>query len=264
MRSLSTIGRVFYGSAIAGLGFQAIYFRDFPYMLIPSRHSWIPGLSIVAFVFGLLIILAGICIVFKLKTRTAALVLGTVLLLIFCFYFIPYNLFATTNYKHLLAWDNAGKELALAGGAWVITGSITQTNKTLRIVSSNVPAIGAILFCITMITFGVLHFLYAKGVSEYVPSWIPFRVFWTYMAGAGLLCSGIAILLNIKRRLAATLLGSMILIWVLILHIPYAIANPIAGKGGEITSALIALAYSGTAYSIAARLRQPASPAVRF
>ena len=252
MRNLSTIGRIFYGSAMAGLGFQAIYFRDFPYMLIPARHSWIPGLSIVATVFGILLVLAGICIVFKLKGRAVALALGTVLLLIFCFYYLPYNFFATTNFKHLLAWDNAGKELALAGGALVIAGSFVQKNENLRAsFLSKLIRAGAILLSITMITFGTLHFLYAKGVSQYVPSWIPFRVFWTYLAGAGLLSSGIAILLNIKRSLGATLLGSMILLWIIILHIPYAIANPVAGMGGEVTSALIALAYSGTAFAIA-------------
>jgi len=40
MRNLSDIGRIFYGIAVAGLGFQTIYYDDFPYMLIPRN---IPG-----------------------------------------------------------------------------------------------------------------------------------------------------------------------------------------------------------------------------
>src|ERR1041385_1854296 len=112
MRKLFDIGRIFYGLAIAGLGLQTIYYADFPYMLIPSKHSGIPGLAIIAYVSGALFILAGVCIVFKKKARPITLVLGTVLLAIFCFYFIPYQLLATSDYLQLGSWDNAEKELA--------------------------------------------------------------------------------------------------------------------------------------------------------
>jgi hypothetical protein len=57
--------------------------------------------------------------------------------------------------------------------------------------------------------------------------------------------------LNIKRRLIATLLGIMIFIWVIILHIPKSIASPFDGMGGEVTSAFLALGYSGIAFVIA-------------
>ena len=102
-----------------------------------------------------------------------------------------------------------------------------------------------------MISFGILHFLYAKDVSDYVPSWVPNRLFWTYLAGTGLLVSGLAIILKIKPRLAATLLGAMIFIWFIILHIPRVIVSPVAYMGSEVTSALIALAYCGIAFVIA-------------
>ncbi|MDP4265411.1 MAG: hypothetical protein Q8941_22990 [Bacteroidota bacterium] len=199
-----------------------------------------------------MLILAGACIVFEKKTRSASLLLGTALLLIFCFYFIPYQFMVSPNYMHLVDWDNAGKELALAGGAFVVAGRFPGKNQNSlsKFLGKLIP-FGAILFSITMITFGTLHFLYAKGVSEYAPSWVPNREFWTYLAGAGLFGSGVAIILKIKTRLAATLLGTMILIWVIILHIPRVIVSPVAYMGSEVTSALIALAYSGIAFVIA-------------
>jgi hypothetical protein len=48
----------------------------------------------------------------------------------------------------------------------------------------------------------------------------------------------------------------MILIWVVILHIPYAIARPKDNETGEVTSLFIALACSGIAFVIAG-LGQP-------
>ena len=46
------IGRIFYGIAMAGIGFQILYYHDFPYWLLPPKHSWIPGLAIIAYIFG--------------------------------------------------------------------------------------------------------------------------------------------------------------------------------------------------------------------
>ena len=76
-------------------------------------------------------------------------------------------------------------------------------------------------------------------------------MFWMYFAGAALLGSGIAIILKIKTGLFATLLGAMIFIWFISLHVPRVIASPFADMGGEVTSAILALAYSGTAFVIA-------------
>jgi hypothetical protein len=76
-------------------------------------------------------------------------------------------------------------------------------------------------------------------------------LFWAYLAGTALISSSVAIILNIKRQLAATLLGSMILIWFIILHTPKVITATSIYVQGEITSALLALAYSGIAFLIA-------------
>src|SRR5437762_5982900 len=112
MGNLSIIGRIFYGTAVAATGFQIIYYHDFPYWLIPQKHAWIPGLDIVAYVSGTLFVLAGACIVLNKRTRTISLLSGLVLLLVFCFYFIPYQFMASSRYMHLLQWENAEKELA--------------------------------------------------------------------------------------------------------------------------------------------------------
>lgn len=250
--SLSDIGRIFYGISIAGLGFQTIYYDDFPYMLIPAKHLGIPSLAMLAYVSGTLLILAGAFIVLEKKSATVALWLGVVLLLTFCFYHVPYQFMATSNYMQPIAWDNALKELALSGGAFVIAGSFSKRENF----SARLLGFGSAVFAITIISFGILHFLYAQGVAEYISQWIPFHLFWVYLAGIGLLSSGIAIFLKTKLRLAATLLGTMIFIWLIILHIPKTIASPFADMGSEATSAFLALSYSGIAFVIAGNAKK--------
>jgi len=85
--------------------------------------------------------------------------------------------------------------------------------------SKSIP-FGVIVFSITLISFGIAHFVYAKEASALVPSWIPGAVLCTYFGGIALIGSGIAILLRIKIGLVSALLGTMIFIWVIIIHIP--------------------------------------------
>jgi uncharacterized membrane protein YphA (DoxX/SURF4 family) len=251
MVNLSNTGRIFYGIAVSGIGLQAIYYHDFPYILSLPQHFWKPGQVALAVIFGVIFTLAGVCIVFEKKTREISLLFGTVLLVIFCFYYIPYEFFVGSNYMRLEEWENAAKELTLAGGAFVIAGLFLEKNKN-RLTSflGKLMPFGAILFSITMINYGILHFRDAKEASFLVPSWIPGAMFWMYFCGAALFGSGIAIILKIKTGLIATLLGTMIFIWFIILHVPRVIAAPGADRRDEITSAFLALAYCGIAFVI--------------
>ena len=62
------------------------------------------------------------------------------------------------------------------------------------------------------------------------------------------MAAGLGMITRVKARLAATLLGSIIFIWVLVLHIPRAAADPYGAIGNEVTSVFEALAFSGIAF----------------
>lgn len=87
-------------------------------------------------------------------------------------------------------------------------------------------------------------------------------MFWAYFAGTALIASGIGMIVRVKARLAATLLGAMILTWILILHIPRAIADPYSDVGNEWTSTLEALAKSGVAFILGETLAGERTQAV--
>ncbi len=254
MFNLLHIGRIFYGLAIAALGFQTIYYNELPYMLLPA--DYFHG-RIVTSIAGIIFLFCAACIVFQKKAEQVSLLFGVTLLLIFLFYFVPYQFFVSKNYLSFGEWENAEKELALAAGAFVMANSLPSQNKNglTRFLRKPAP-FGAPVFAIIIFCFGILHFLYAVQASSLVPSWIPNHLFWIYFAGVALLGSGIAIVLKIKTGLIATLLGIMIFTWFVCLHIPRVIAAPAADMPGEVTSALIAFAYSGTAFMIAGSARR--------
>jgi uncharacterized membrane protein len=242
MKNLVKAGSIFYGTAIVVMGVLTIYYNNFPYMLLPAGHPRSPWFIVVG---GIVLILAGMCFVLGQKVRQAGLLFGGLLLAIFCFYYIPYGLFFSHNYASLGEWENSEKELAIAGGALAIAGCFPVSNQQVF------GRLGTVLFAITIVCFGILHFVFGKEASGLVPSWIPWHLFWIYFAGVALLGSGIAIILKIKIRLAATLLGTMILIWFIILHTPRVITSPATDMADEMASAFLALAYGGTAWVIA-------------
>jgi hypothetical protein len=212
--------------------------------------------SIFAYVVGAALVIAGCSIILQKRAKEISLLSGGFLFLSFIFFQCPYILFVQPNLPyHLGLWTDPLKELALSGGAFVIAGlaegepSMQIRNHLFLALEKFIP-VGEILFCITMISFGIDHFFYTKFVAGLVPAWFPDPIFCTYFGGATLIASGVAIVLEIRVRRVAFLLSLMLFLWVILLHIPRAIADPYIANGNEITSVLEALAFSGTAMGI--------------
>jgi uncharacterized membrane protein YphA (DoxX/SURF4 family) len=99
------------------------------------------------------------------------------------------------------------------------------------------------------------HFIYADFVATLVPAWIPGHYFWTYFAGIALIAGGAGLIIPQTARLAATLTGLMIFLWVVLLHIPRALAAVGPQIRNEWTAVFEALFFSGIAFVLAASLR---------
>jgi len=87
-----------------------------------------------------------------------------------------------------------------------------------------------LILAIAAIFYGIEHFLHPTGVpgvplEKMMPAWIPARMLVGYLTGAILLIAGVSILLAKKTRLAATHLGTWILLLVLFIYGPILIAS---------------------------------------
>jgi uncharacterized membrane protein len=245
--------RIFYGIGMMGMGIQHFIYSSFRPVIIPAWPQWL-NTPILAYLMGAIIVTVSTLILLGRNTKAISLLLGALLLFCFIFIQVPFLLFIQPNSPaHLGLWTNALKEGALAGGALVIAG-ISIEDKRKHIVFSITEKLipyGKIFFSITLIAFGIDHFFYTEFVATLVPAWIPDHTFWTYFAGVTLIGSGTAIILKIRRRRIALLACIMLLLWLIVLHIPRAIAQPNLEKGNEITSVFQALAFSGIALGIA-------------
>jgi len=115
---------------------------------------------------------------------------------------------------------------------------------------------------IPMAIFGVQHFIYLQFVADFIPAWIPWRTFWACFTGVALVASAVGILFRIWDRWAATLLGSMIFLWVILLHTSRIAAKP--DDFSEWRGIFQALAMSGCGFVLSAFLtrRKSAVPAL--
>jgi uncharacterized membrane protein len=179
--------------------------------------------------------------------------LGGTILVLFVLLYLPL-VFADPQNGGLLT--KAGKALALAGGCFLVADSIPPDTAntgglramTAKVLERFIPW-GQYFLAAFLILGGILHFKYVEFVATLVPAWIPGHVFWTYFAGCALIAGGIGIILPWTTRLAAALSAIMIFLWVVLLHIPRALAN--LHDANETTAVFEALAMTGVAILIA-------------
>ena len=96
-------------------------------------------------------------------------------------------------------------------------------------VGSKLITVGRVVIAIAAMFYGVEHFLHPANVpgvplEKLMPAWIPGHLLISYLTGAILLVAGACILLDKKTRMAATYLGTWIVLLVVFIYGPILIA----------------------------------------
>ena len=89
-----------------------------------------------------------------------------------------------------------------------------------------IVALSNLCFAIPLAVFGALHLSGVDLVIGGVPSYMPWRLFWAYLVGIGLLLASLSIATKIQVRWSGLLFGIMMFLFVVLLDIPGALADP--------------------------------------
>jgi len=251
MNLLLQVGVPFFAIPMVFFGVQ--YVRTGSYEgVLPPVPPWAPGGVVGAYLAGALLIVAGLSILLRIKPRWGAAAIGI--------FFLLCVLILHTPRVHGLVYSGTDRTraiepLALSGAALVLIGLLPgDRNRAPSDCASDwVTPMGRWLFALSMIVFGVQHFMYAEFIATLIPPWIPVHLFWVYLTGAGMILVGVGAITRILGAVAATWLGVMFLLWFLVLHIPRAIAA--MHNRDEWNSAFVALAFSGASFIVARSLR---------
>jgi uncharacterized membrane protein len=76
---------------------------------------------------------------------------------------------------------------------------------------------------VPLAVFGGLHFFGPQFVASLVPAYMPWRTFWVWAVGAGLVAASLSIATGVATRWAGLLFGLMMLSFVAMIHLPGAI-----------------------------------------
>lgn len=89
-----------------------------------------------------------------------------------------------------------------------------------------VVALSNLFFALPLAVFGAEHFSAARGISQMVPKFMPWPLFWTYVVGVGLLAASLSIATKIQVRWSGLLFGIMMFSFVAMMDLPGTLAEP--------------------------------------
>lgn len=246
-----SVGRFFFAVGLVGFGILQFIYGDFVPGRAPAWPSALAGRLCWAYTSGAVLVAAAATILSGKKARWAALLVGTMVLVWAFFRHLP----GLAAHPDAIVITDTGKALALFGGAFAVAGSLPAkaagfAGAFSRIINSKDAFLCLGRFClgIFMIVGGIEHFIYADFVATLVPAWIPGAHFWTYFAGVALIAGGSGMMVPKTAYWAALLSGLMIFLWVVLLHIPRALAASEDQSRNEWTAVFEALAFSGIAF----------------
>jgi uncharacterized membrane protein len=247
--ALFNVGRVLFSLAIMGLGIETLVCaRAATHSLGPGYEvipvlPWLPAIPWVAYLFGAVWIVCGAGLLSRRTLRTTAMVLSGLLFLCAFVLDVPKN---AANIGSISLRTTAFEPLALACLAWLLAG---RPAPDLFVRGSR------FVLGLSLVVFGVDHFLALGFIAALIPNWILWHVFWVAFFGVLFIVGGVSIGLNLMHRGGAAATGLMFGIWVVTLHLPRVLGlygipgaphNP-----NEWSSLLIALGLWGGLWAIA-------------
>lgn len=247
---LLTIGRCLLGAAVVAAGLMQLALGRFV-RIVPEPTLWTPVPAIAAYLLGALLVAIGLAILAARLARTAATVLGGLLLVNVLLYLATMirNPVVDTPFLRGFMYTNPLKCVALVGGCAIVASRWPDRMRDRG--AARLERLAPALLALFLVVCGIQHFWYRAFVYSLVPAWIPpGQHFWTLFTGVALFAGGVGVLVPRTARLAALLSGAMILSWVPLLHVPRALAGP--DRPGETAGVLEATALGAVALMVAA------------
>jgi uncharacterized membrane protein len=199
-----------YGLGIIALAICCLIWGDFHGgQPVPKTF---PARTVLAYAVAAFMLVAGIALEWRKTTLWAAAALtayyGLIVVLVMNVRLVLRNL------EVYGAYDSMAEEIAITAGAFIIWASLANLDAAK---SARYIRIAQIVFGICAIFFGGAHFVYMDLTAPLIPKWLPpSQLFWGYATGVFHIAGGLAIIMNIRARLAAILLAVMYAIFTVV------------------------------------------------
>ncbi|HKI27198.1 MAG TPA: hypothetical protein VKA07_12790 [Candidatus Sulfotelmatobacter sp.] len=89
-----------------------------------------------------------------------------------------------------------------------------------------IVALGNLFFAVPLAVFGAEHFADAQDISQLVPKFMPWHLFWTYLVGVALISASLSIATKIQVPWSGLLFGIMMFTFVSMMDLPGTLKSP--------------------------------------
>jgi uncharacterized membrane protein len=218
------------------LGIQNLFYQGFLRGL-QITPEWLPAHAFFAYLMGAVLIAGGVSVALNWKIHWGADALALLFLATLLLLRLP---------RVGTAINNVSERTVLFETLVCACGACLLADRGLPI--------ARVLIGISMIVFGVGHLLIPQVIVKLIPSWMPEKLFLAWFTGFALIAAGVCIVIPWWKRLAASLVGLMFFLWVVLLHGPRVAAHP--HHPNEWNSAFVALAMCGVAWILSAKAKR--------
>lgn len=245
----TNVGRYLFSLATVAIGIQTwVCAHVVSHSLVPQYNvlpvlPWLPAAPWIAYFFGSVWIACGLGLVFPPTLQMAARILSALLFASTVILELPKYIpqIANISLRTIVL-----ETLSLATFAWLVQGP--------RAMPEFITRLCRYLLAMSLVVFGVDHFLSLGFIAALLPAWIPWHVFWVAFFGVALISAGLSIGIGLLTRWSAASLGLMFAIWVVTLHLPrvfglYAVPGATRNPA-EWSSLFIAIAMCGGSWSL--------------
>jgi uncharacterized membrane protein len=244
-----SLAPVLVGAPMAVFGTEHFVFTSTIITMVPRFFPWH---LFWAYFTGTCLIAAGLSLVGRRCSGLAAFLLGVMLFSFVMLIWVPNNLAAPGNRFGLAV---ILRDFSFSCGCFALAVGLGFP-LLARHSSWVVPAIRAGI-AMALLFFGVEHFIFPGFVPVIplvhpMPAWIPAPAVLAYGTGLALVVGGVSLLLDLRARLVASLLGAFVLVIVVAVYVPLLVAEPSVAVG--LNYFMDTLLYAGILLALASAL----------